>query len=133
MARDWETLQEKHTIRAQVLVSQRFSMIALDPNPPPSTRLCCARTLTHVGEYVQTMCALALGILVAPSTKTIVALCHLHPLVEVDLPPFVNNFHPKMDLVLDKETFIYALTHFPLLSYGGPLGMVYAFVGLFCP
>jgi hypothetical protein len=59
------------------------------------------------------MCALALGILVAPLTKTIVALCHLHPLVEVDLPLFVNNFHPKMDLVLDLKTFIYALTHFP--------------------
>jgi hypothetical protein len=52
MARDWETLQEEHTIRAQVLVSQRFSMITLDPNPPPSTRLCCARAFAHVGEYV---------------------------------------------------------------------------------
>jgi hypothetical protein len=28
-------------------------------------------------------------------------------LPKVDLPPFVNDFHPKMDLVLDKETFIY--------------------------
>jgi len=79
------------------------------------------------------MCALAFGIFVAPLTKTIVALCHLHPLVEVDQTLFVNNFHPKMNLVLDKKTFIYALTHFPLISYGGPLGMVYASVRMFCP
>jgi hypothetical protein len=30
---------------------------------------------------------------VAPLTETITTLHHLHPLVEVDLPPFVDNFH----------------------------------------
>jgi len=61
----------------------------------------------------------------APSAKTITTLRHFHPLAEVDLPPFVNNFHPKMDLVLDRKAFIYALTHSPCLSSSGPLGMVY--------
>jgi hypothetical protein len=42
---------------------------------------------------------------VAPSTKTIAALHHFHPLAEVDFPSFVNDFHPKTDLVLDKEAF----------------------------
>jgi hypothetical protein len=44
----------------------------------------------------------------APSAKTITTLCHLHPLVEVDFPRFVDNFHPKMNLVLDrKELFMF--------------------------
>ncbi len=58
------------------------------------------------------MCALAPNTFVAPSTKTIVTLCHLHPLAKVDLPPFVNNFHPETNLVLEKETFIFTLTCF---------------------
>jgi hypothetical protein len=71
------------------------------------------------------VCALAPNILAAPSAKTIVALRYLYPLVEVDLPPFVDNYHPKMDLVLDRKAFIYALTHFPHLSFNSPSGMVY--------
>jgi hypothetical protein len=62
---------------------------------------------------------------VAPSVETIATFHHIHPLVEVDLPPFVNNFHPKMDLVLDKEAFIFALTHFPCLSSKSFSSMVY--------
>ncbi len=44
---------------------------------------------------------------------------------KVDLPFFVNNFHRKTNLVLDRETFISALTHFACLSSSGLLGMVY--------
>jgi hypothetical protein len=43
----------------------------------------------------------------ASSGKTIAALCHLHPLVEVDLPPFIDYFHLKMDLILDRKAFIF--------------------------
>jgi len=71
------------------------------------------------------MCALARNTPSTPSAKTIVALYHLHPLVKVDLPPFVDNFHPKTNFILDIEAFIYVLTHFPHLSLDGPLGMVY--------
>jgi len=52
-------------------------------------------------------------------------LHHFHPLVEVDLPPFVDDFNPKMDLVLDIEAFVFALMHSPRLSSDNPLNMVY--------
>jgi len=100
-------------------------MMAPGPNPPPSTQLCRTQALAHVGEYAQAMHALAPSILATPLSKTIVVLHHLHPLVEVDLPCFVNNFHPKMDLALDKKAFIFALTHSPCLSSNGFSGMVY--------
>jgi hypothetical protein len=104
-------------------------MMAPDPNPPPSTQLRCAQALVHVREYVRTVCALAFGTLTTPLVKTIVAFRHLHPLVEVDFLHFVNDFHPEMDLVLDKEAFISILTHSPCLSFGGPSSMVYKLLG----
>jgi hypothetical protein len=55
------------------------------------------------------------------------ALPHLHPLAEVDLPPFVDNFHPKID-VLDREAFISTLTHSSCLSSNSPSNMVYQFL-----
>jgi hypothetical protein len=57
-----------------------------------------------------------------PSTKTIATLHHFHPLVEVDT--FVDDFNPKMDLVLVREAFIYALMHSSRLSFDSPLNMV---------
>jgi hypothetical protein len=61
----------------------------------------------------------------APSVETIVAFHHLHPLAKVDLPPFVENFHLKTDLDLNKKAFIFALTCFSRLSSNGLLGTVY--------
>jgi hypothetical protein len=75
--------------------------------------------------YVQTMHALASNISAALSATTILALCHLHPLVEVNLPPFVNDFHSKMDLVLNKKAFIFIVACFPCLSFDGFSNMVY--------
>jgi len=75
--------------------------------------------------YVQTMHALASNIFVALSATTILALRHLHPLAKVNFPPFVNDFHPKMDLVLDKKAFIFIVACFPCLSYDGLSNMVY--------
>jgi hypothetical protein len=46
-------------------------------------------------------------------------------LAKVDLPPFIDDFHKKMDLVLDKEAFIFILTHSPCFSSNDPLSMVY--------
>jgi hypothetical protein len=54
-----------------------------------------------------------------------VALCHLHPLAEVDFPPFVDDFHPKTDFVLDTNAFIFALACSSRLSFDGPFSMVY--------
>jgi len=83
---------KKHTIKTQVLAFQRFLKMAPNPIPLPLTRLHCAQALTHAGEYARTVCALALSTFMAPLVKTIATLHHLHPLVEVDLPPFVNDF-----------------------------------------
>jgi hypothetical protein len=71
------------------------------------------------------MCVLGPTTRVAPLVKTITSLHHLHPLVEVDLPLFVDDFHPEMDLVLDREAFIFALTHLPCLSFDDLSSTVY--------
>ncbi len=71
------------------------------------------------------MRALAPNIPTTPLIETIAALCHLHPLVEVDHPPFVDDFHPKTDGVFNRKTFIFVLTHFTHLSFGSPSSMVY--------
>jgi len=75
--------------------------------------------------YVQTMHALASNIFAALLATTILALRHLHPLAEVNLPPFVNDFHPKMDLVLDKKAFIFIVACFLCISSDNLLNMVY--------
>jgi hypothetical protein len=71
------------------------------------------------------MCALVPNILVAPLAKTITTFRHLHPLAKIDLPPFVEDFHLEMDLILDKNTFIYALTRSPCLSFNSLSNTVY--------
>jgi hypothetical protein len=49
----------------------------------------------------------------------------LHPLAKVDLPPFVDDFHPKAKVILDQETFVFVLVHSLHLSFDGPSSMVY--------
>jgi hypothetical protein len=71
------------------------------------------------------VCALAPSTLATPLFKTITTFCHLHPLVEVDLPSLVDNFHLKMDFLKNKEAFIYTLTRSPCLSFHDPLNMVF--------
>jgi hypothetical protein len=71
--------------------------------------------------------ALASDFLATPLIETIATLHHFHPLIEVDFPPYVNDFHLKM-FVLDREAFIFALTHSPCLSFGSVSGMVYEFL-----
>jgi hypothetical protein len=52
----------------------------------------------------------------------------LHPLVDVDLPLFINDFHLKTKVTLDWETFISTLVCSPRLSSNGFSGMVYEFL-----
>jgi hypothetical protein len=47
------------------------------------------------------MRALAPNIHAAPLAETIVTIRDFHPLVGVDLPPFINDFHLEIDFVLD--------------------------------
>jgi hypothetical protein len=49
--------------------------------------------------------------LVTPFDKILRILCFLHPLVEVDFPPFVDDFHLEMIVTLDRNAFIFNLIH----------------------
>jgi hypothetical protein len=82
--------------------------------------------LTHIGEYVQVILALASNTPIAPFDKTMKILCFFHPPIEVDFSPFVDVFHTKV--ILDRETFIFVLACSSHLSSGGPSGMVYEFL-----
>jgi len=112
-----------------VLVFQRSLKMTPNLIPPPSTWLHHAWTLVHVGEYAQAMHTLAPSTLVTPLAETIATFHHLHPMAKVDPPspplPFVEDFLIETNLVLDKETFIFALAHSPCLSSDDPLSMVY--------
>jgi len=48
-----------------------------------------------------------------------------HPPTKVYFPPFVDDFHLKIEATLDQEAFVSALAYSPHLSFGGLLGMVY--------
>jgi len=93
--------------------------------PPPSARLCHTQALAHVEDYVQVVHALTLSTHAAPSNETMGVLCLLHPPAEVDLPPFMDDFHLEMKVILDQEAFIFTLACSPCLFYGDLLGMVY--------
>ncbi len=70
---------------------------------------CHEWALAHVREYAWIVCALAPNTPIAPSDETMGVLRLLHSLVEVDLPPFVNDFHHKIEVNLDQKTFIFSL------------------------
>jgi hypothetical protein len=63
--------------------------------------------------------------LATPFDETTRVLCFFHPLVEVDLPPFVDDFHHETKVILDWEAFMSTLVHSPHLSSNGPSCMVY--------
>jgi hypothetical protein len=52
MGGNWKALQEEHMIKTLILIFHK--RLESTPNliPPPLARLCCARALTHVKEYV---------------------------------------------------------------------------------
>jgi hypothetical protein len=51
-----------------------------------------------------------------PFDETTRVLYFLRPLVEVDLPPFLNDFHHEIEVTLDWEAFVSTLAHSPHLS-----------------
>jgi len=112
-------------IKAFALAFRKCLKLTPNPTPFPLTWLCYAWALVHVREYVQTICALILNTHVAPSNETTGVLHLLHPLVEVDLPLFVDDFHLEMKVILNQETFISTLVCSPRLSSNGSSGMVY--------
>jgi hypothetical protein len=51
-------------------------------------------------EYVRAICALTPNTPKAPFDKTMRILHLLHPLAEVDIPPFVDDFHREIKVIL---------------------------------
>jgi hypothetical protein len=49
-------------------------------------------------------------------------LCLFHPAIEVDLPPFMDDYHLEMKVILNRKTFIFVLVHSPFFFSSGPLG-----------
>jgi hypothetical protein len=105
MGGDWKALEEEHTIKALALASRKFLELTLDPTPPPSTQLCHTQTLAHVREYVRTIHKLIPSTPIAPFNETMGILRLFHPLVEVDIPPFIDDFHLETEVTLNKEAF----------------------------
>jgi hypothetical protein len=112
-------------IRTFVLTCHKCWESIQDPTPLPSTWLCCAWAFAHVKEYAQVIHALALNTLITPSNKTIRILHLLHPLVEVDLPPFCWWFSSWDGSYFKLKAFIFALICLAHVFSSGPLGMVY--------
>jgi hypothetical protein len=110
--------------RALDLTFHKFSESTLDSIPPPSTHLHHTHALAHVKEYAQIICTLAPNT-ISPSNETTKVLRLLHPLAEVDLSSFVDDFHPEIEVTLDWETFVSNLVHSSHLSSIGPSSMVY--------
>jgi hypothetical protein len=95
MGGNWETLQEEHMIKAFILVSHKCLELIPDPTPFPLACLCRAHAFVHVWEYVQIVHALAPNTPATPFDEATKVLCFFHPLVEVDFPTFVDDFHLK--------------------------------------
>ncbi len=49
----------------------------------------------------------------------------LYPLIEVDLPLFVDDFHLKIEVTLNQKAFNSISVHSPHFSSSGPSSMVY--------
>jgi hypothetical protein len=112
-------------IQAKALTFRKSSEIVVDHFPPLLAQLHYAQAFPHVGKYVQTMCALVMNISMVPSDDTMVAFCLFDPLAKVDLPHFVNDFHPKTKFIVNQEVFIFSLACSPHLSFNSPSSMVY--------
>jgi hypothetical protein len=55
-------------------------------------------------------------------------ICLFQPFIEVDLPPFIDDFHFEMKIILNWEAFIFTLACSPHVSSSGPSSMVYEFL-----
>ncbi len=69
--------------------------------------------------------ALALRKLSTPFNETTRVFHLLQPLAKVDFPPFVDNFHLEMKVILDQKAFVFALVRSPHFSFSGPSSMMY--------
>jgi hypothetical protein len=112
-------------IKIIVLTSCKCLESTPNPTPPPLARLHRAWAFVHVWEYIQVIHALVANTLVAPFDEIVRILCLLHPLVKVDFPPFVDDFHLEILVTLNQKAFIFNLAHSSCPFSNGPSGMVY--------
>jgi hypothetical protein len=112
-------------IRTIVLTFHKCLESIPNPTPPPLTRLHRAHAFVHVGECIQAIHALVVSTFVAPFDEILRILCLLHPLVEVDFPPFVDDFHLEMTIILYQKAFIFNLAHSSCLFSNGLSSMMY--------
>jgi hypothetical protein len=112
-------------IRTFALTFCRCLDLITNPTPLPLTWLRHAQTLVHIGEYAWTLHALTPNTPIAPFDKAMWILCLLHPLAEVDFPPFIDDFHLEMEVILNWGTFTSTLTYSPRFFSDGPSSMVY--------
>ncbi len=59
-------------IIAHVLIFRKYLKMASNPFPPPLAQLCSAWAFTHVGKYIQAMCALAMSTSMVPSNESMI-------------------------------------------------------------
>jgi hypothetical protein len=112
-------------MRTFVLVFCKCLESIPDLTPIPLAQLCRTWAFVHVGEYAQIICALVPNTLTTTSNE-ITGILHLfHSLAEVDLPLFVDDFHPETEVTLDRKAFVFALAQSPHLYSNGPSSMVY--------
>jgi hypothetical protein len=57
--------------------------------------------------------------------ETLGVVCLLHPLAKVNLPLFVNDFHPKIEVTLNQDAFNFDFVFLSHFSLDGPSSMVH--------
>jgi hypothetical protein len=61
----------------------------------------------------------------SPSDEIMRVFCFLYTLVKVDFLSFIDDFHLETKVILNREAFIFTLTHSSHLFSTGLLDMVY--------
>jgi len=112
-------------IRTFALTFCKCLDLITNPTPLPLTWLHHTQTLVHIGEYAWTLHALTPNTPRAPFDKAMWILCFLHPLAKVDFPPFIDDFHLEMEVILNWGAFTSTLTYSPRFFFDGPSSMVY--------
>jgi hypothetical protein len=121
-------------IRTFVLASCRHLELTPNPTPPPLAWLHRAWAFVHVGEYAQAIHALIPNTPTTPFNETTWVLRFFHPFIEVDFPPFVDDFHPEMKVILNQEAFYFCFGSFTTSFFQWPFGYgVWTSTRLFCP
>jgi hypothetical protein len=79
--------------------------------PPPLTWLRHVHAFAHVRKNLRIVHALAPNILMVPFDEIMTTFCLFHPLANVDLPLFVNDFYIETEVILNQKVFFFLLWH----------------------